>query len=133
MVGYPWETKKEALNTLNLAKKLFKNGWIDSLQATIVVPYPGTPLFKEAKENNWLKTTNWDRYDMKEPIMRTPMGDEELMRMVRAIYSSFLTPRFIFRKLKEGLSSGSQFKYYSWLAWKFFSKRIDFAPKKKKK
>ena len=40
MVGYPWETKKEALNTLNLAKTLMQKGWVSTLQSTIVIPYP---------------------------------------------------------------------------------------------
>lgn len=126
MVGYPWETKKEALKTLNLASSLFKNGWIDTLQATVVIPYPGTPLFALCKKKGWLKTLDWDRYDMKEPIMKTPMGDKEVMALVRGIYSSFLTPQFIWRKLKEGITNGDRFKYYTWLAWKYFSKKKDF-------
>ena len=65
MVGYPWEGKKEAEQTVNFAKRMFINGLIDSLQATIVVPYPGTPMFEEAKSNGWLLTEDWDRYDMR--------------------------------------------------------------------
>jgi len=86
MVGYPWETKENALKSLNLARDLFKKGWIDTLQATIVIPYPGTPLFEESKKKGWLKTLDWDRYDMKEPVIKTPMKDEEVMALVRGIY-----------------------------------------------
>ena len=53
IVGYPWETKEDALRTFKLAKKLMQSGDADVLQATILIPYPGTPLWKEAKENNW--------------------------------------------------------------------------------
>ncbi|HUW22038.1 MAG TPA: radical SAM protein [Candidatus Bathyarchaeia archaeon] len=126
MVGYPWETKKEVLKTLSLAQQLFKNGWVDTLQATIVIPYPGTPLFAQCQKNNWLKTTDWSRYDMKEPVMKTPITDEEIMALIRNIYSSFLTPEFIWRKLKEGLTDWDRFKYYTWLGVKYFSKRKDF-------
>jgi len=49
MIGYPWETKHDAVTTLNEAKSLFKDGLADSMQATIVVPYPGTPLFEECQ------------------------------------------------------------------------------------
>lgn len=126
MVGYPWESKKDAQKTLDMAANLFKKGLIDTLQATVVIPYPGTPLFKECVRNHWLGTMDWNRYDMKEPIMKTEMSREEIMSLVRGIYSSFLTPAFIYRKLKEGLGSWDRFKYYIWMGFKFFSRLIDF-------
>jgi radical SAM superfamily enzyme YgiQ (UPF0313 family) len=66
-----------------------------------VIPYPGTPLFRECQANDWLKTEDWDRYDMREPIMKTSMPDETVMALTRGIYRSFLTPRFVWRKLLE--------------------------------
>ncbi|MHC1576473.1 MAG: B12-binding domain-containing radical SAM protein, partial [Methanosarcinaceae archaeon] len=69
MMGYPWETLEEAQNTIDLAKDIFKKGWADTLQATIMIPYPGTPLFEECKENGCLRTLDWDKYDMRQPIM----------------------------------------------------------------
>jgi radical SAM superfamily enzyme YgiQ (UPF0313 family) len=101
MVGYPWETKEQAQATVDLTRHLFDEGYIDTLQATVVIPYPGTPLFKECDENGWLKTKDWDRYDMREPIMKTSMPDEEILKLTRGIYKSFLTPRFILRKLRQ--------------------------------
>lgn len=126
MVGYPWETREDAERTLNLARDLFKKGWVDTLQATVVVPYPETPLFEECKKNNWLKTLDWDRYDMREPVMKTPMEDEEILSLVRGLYGSFLSPRFIFRKSLEALRDPDVFRYYWSLAMKYFSKRLDF-------
>ena len=35
MVGYPWETRKDALSTLNLAKMLMEKGWAITLQSTL--------------------------------------------------------------------------------------------------
>ncbi|NQT91807.1 MAG: B12-binding domain-containing radical SAM protein, partial [Lentisphaerae bacterium] len=99
MVGYPWETRQQAEATVNQTKDMFRAGRIDSLQATVVIPYPGTPLFKECDEKGWLKTKDWDRYDMREPIMKTAMTDEEVLSLTRGIYKSFLTPRFVLRKL----------------------------------
>jgi radical SAM superfamily enzyme YgiQ (UPF0313 family) len=99
MVGYPWETREQAKGTIDLTRRLFDNGYIDTLQATIVVPYPGTRLFDECRKNGWLKTEDWDRYDMREPVMKTPMTDAEVLELTRGIYKAFLTPRFILRKL----------------------------------
>ena len=122
MVGYPWETKQEAQKTLNFAKDLFKKGLADSLQATIIIPYPGTPLFKEAKRKGWLKTENWERYDMREPILKTEMTDEEVKGLVQELYKSIFTPKWLLRKAKEGLTDWDIFKYYL----RFFNCRIKF-------
>lgn len=99
MVGYPWESKKEAETTVARTKELFDNGWINTLQATIVIPYPGTALFAECEKNGWLKTHDWDRYDMREPIMKSPIPDSEIMGLTQNIYTSFLTPKYLIRKL----------------------------------
>lgn len=99
MVGYPWESWQDAQNTVNFTKDLFKKGLIDSLQATICIPYPSTRLFKQAKAHHWLKTTDWNKYDMRQPILKTAIPDKQLMELTRNIYLSCLTPEFIFRKI----------------------------------
>ncbi|MBU1126909.1 B12-binding domain-containing radical SAM protein, partial [Patescibacteria group bacterium] len=99
MVGYPWETKKDAEKTISMTKNLFAKGLIDTLQATVVIAYPGTSLFKLCKKNNWLKSTDWNKYDMRQPIMKTPMKDKEVMELTQGIYKSFMTPKFILRKV----------------------------------
>jgi radical SAM superfamily enzyme YgiQ (UPF0313 family) len=101
MVGYPWETREEAQATIALTRRLFDEGHLDTLQATIVIPYPGTPLFQECRDKGWLLTEDWDRYDMREPVMKTEMSDAEILAMTRGIYTSFLTPRFLWRKLRQ--------------------------------
>ena len=129
MVGYPWETREDAQRTLDFAKEMFKKGLADSLQATIVTPYPGTPLFAEAQEKGWLKTEDWARYDMREPILKTEMSDEEIKGLVQGLYRSILSPQFIIRKLKEALTDWDLFKYYMRFALKFPSKLLDFSGK----
>lgn len=99
MMGYPWETKEDAMRTIKLAKYLFKCGYVDTLQATIVIPYPGTPLFEECKNNGWLLTEDWDRYDMKEPVMASPMSKEDIKELTQKLYKSFASPQFIMRKI----------------------------------
>ena len=101
MFGYPWETKEMAKRTLELGKWLLRKSCASTVQATVVIPYPGTPLFDYCKENSLLKTLDWQRYDMKEPIMITPMGDEELMELVQGIYKVAFHPEFILRKISK--------------------------------
>ncbi len=99
MMGYPWETREDAQRTVNLVKEIFKKGWADTLQATIVIPYPGTPLFEECKNNGWLRTEDWNRYDMREPIMKCPMRDEEIKSLIQDLYEVFFAPSYVVRRL----------------------------------
>lgn len=110
MVGYPWESREDAQRTIDLTRDLFNKGYIDTLQATICMPYPGTPLFKECKEKGWLRTEDWDDYGMRDPVMKCPIPHEDLLEMTRGIYSSFVTPRFIWRQVAS-VRSFEDFRY----------------------
>ncbi len=129
MIGYPWETKQDAQKTLKFARKLFEKGLADSLQATIIIPYPGTPLFKEADEKGWLKILDWDKYDMRQPILKTEMRDQEIKELVQGLYKSIFSPQFVARKIKEAFSDWDTFKYYVRFGLKFPSKLLDFRRK----
>lgn len=125
MFGYPWETFEEAKKTVDLAKKLFKDNIIDSLQATIVIPYPGTKLFEECERKGLLRAKDWNKYDMREPIMKCPIGDEKLKELVRDCYSTVLTPKFLIRQIGQIRTIGD-IKYLGFLGAKFLSKMGDF-------
>lgn len=99
MVGYPWESREDALRTVDLAKTLLRRGDADMLQATIVIPYPGTPLFAEAKANGWLLTENWSDYDMGQPVLESPIPADELHSLTQGLYKAFLSPAFIGRTI----------------------------------
>lgn len=104
IVGYPWETKEDALRTFELAKKLMQSGKADLLQATVLIPYPGTPLWKEAKkEDGFLFPPNeYERYDMREPVLKTKDSDaKEIAGICDRIYTIFLTPQYIFQRIKK--------------------------------
>ena len=99
MVGYPWETREDAEATINFARRLFKKGYIDTLQATIVVPYPGTPMFAEAKKNSWLLTEDWDDYDMKQSVWKSPIDNTDVLKFTQGLYKAAINPLFIIRKI----------------------------------
>jgi radical SAM superfamily enzyme YgiQ (UPF0313 family) len=99
MVGYPWETREDAWNTFKLAKYFFEKKWAKTLQVTVVIPYPGTKLFEQAKKERWLKTTNWEDYDMKRPVMKTPLPEEDVELMARKIYQLFFTPGYVVNRV----------------------------------
>ena len=99
MVGYPWETKEDVMETIALAKNLFQRGYTDTLQATILIPYPGTALFQYCQENDLLTTREWDEYDMRQAVIKTPLNEGDLKRATQNIYKVFFTPKYIFRRL----------------------------------
>jgi anaerobic magnesium-protoporphyrin IX monomethyl ester cyclase len=104
IIGYPWETKEDAMNTFKLAKRLMQSGKADLLQATVLIPYPGTPLWSEAKENNWFlfDPLDYKRYDMREPVLKTKNSDpKEVAAICGKIYTIFLTPQYIFARLRN--------------------------------
>ncbi|MFC1485765.1 B12-binding domain-containing radical SAM protein [Candidatus Latescibacterota bacterium] len=104
MVGYPWETRAYAKKTLALATRLMRDGLADMLQSTIAMPYPGTPLYREAVENDWLLVApdDYEAFDMTRPVFKTPdMTPTEVMALCNSIYRSFLQPSYVWRYLKS--------------------------------
>jgi anaerobic magnesium-protoporphyrin IX monomethyl ester cyclase len=113
IVGYPWENKEDALRTFELAKELMQKGKADLLQATVLVPYPGTPLWKEAKENDWFlfNPDEYERYDMREPVLKTKDSEaKDVAEICGKIYTIFLTPEYILQRIKN-IRSWNDFKF----------------------
>lgn len=104
MVGYPWETKEDALKTLELARYLMLNGLAHHLQATVVMPYPGTPLFDLCQRNGWIRfeADDYDRYDMTEPAcVLTDMDETTVVQMAGQFYKLYMHPRFLAHQLRH--------------------------------
>lgn len=100
MFGHAWEGPAEIENTVRLARRMLAKGWASTLQCTITIPYPGTPLFRELKESGGLTTLDWDEYDMRRQITKTPLASEaDLKRAVRRVYAGFFQPEALLRRL----------------------------------
>ncbi|MEK9155713.1 MAG: radical SAM protein [Patescibacteria group bacterium] len=130
MMGYPWESKRDAERTIELSKKLFDKGYVDTLQATIVIPYPGTPLFAECKKNGWLLTEDWEDYDQRMAVMKSPLTEEDIKELTQGLYKSFITPKFILRKIL-GVRNLSDVKFLFRAAGKVLGHLMDFSPREK--
>jgi len=135
MVGYPWETRADAERTLKLAKDLMKRGLADMLQATVTIPYPGTPLYTQAVENDWLRfpADAYEKLDMTQPVFKTPdMDPEEVMEMCNSIYRSFLQPSYIIRYLLS-VRSPADLKFIAKGAKAVIGHLLDFTRRGNKK
>ncbi len=58
MIGAPGETKETAQATINLAKSLP----LDTIQISGICAYPGTEIYKWAKENGYLVPKDWSEW-----------------------------------------------------------------------
>ena len=104
MFGHAWEGPKEIANTVALARKLLAKGWAKTLQCTLTIPYPGTPLFKALKANDGLNTLDWDEYDMRRAITKTPLASEdEIKCAIRRVYRGFLQPAALWHLFRRNL------------------------------
>ncbi|MEI6645537.1 MAG: radical SAM protein [bacterium] len=99
MFGYPWEGEFEIEKTVCFAHHLLRKGYAYTLQVTMVIPYPGTPLFKELEEYNQLLTRDWDDYDMRTHVMQSGVSEERIKTAIRDVYRGFLHPETILRRL----------------------------------
>ena len=102
MVGYPWEKEAEVQKTYEAARELvlYKTRAGDCLQASVIIPYPGTPLWLQAKRKGWLKVRadDYEKFDMSRPVLRTGI---DAQKWCQRIWSIQKDPGFI---IKSGLT-----------------------------
>ena len=100
MVGYPWETEDEARQTYEATREmmLYRTHFGDSLQASVIMPYPGTPLYARARREGWFRVDphDYDRFDQSEPVLRT---DIDTTAWCRRMWKIMEHPRFLLRSL----------------------------------
>ena len=98
MMGYPWESEEDAQATYELAKELmlYKTRFGDSLQSSVIVPYPGTPLYKEAIKHGWLlyDKNDYEKFDMSRPVLKSAYDP---MKWCNKLWSIHKHPLFLFK------------------------------------
>ena len=112
MFGYPWEGEREIACTVALAQRLLRKGYAYTLQVTMVVPYPGTPLFRELDQAGLLLTKDWDDYDMRRQVMKSGVPEEVIKGAVRQVYRAFLHPETVVRRLLATRDPVADLKFY---------------------
>ena len=97
MVGNIGETKDSARMTVDLLKKIG-----DDVMVSIACPFPGTELYRIAKEKGLLNTEDWTRYVTSPtytpgyyPVMRTEfLTEDEILELFYYIHSFFARRKF---------------------------------------
>jgi radical SAM superfamily enzyme YgiQ (UPF0313 family) len=98
MVGYPWEDVNDVKQTYKVAKELmlYKTHFGDSLQASIIMPYPGTPLYRDAENHGWLTEAgkDYEKMDMEHDIL---MSNYDNVYWCKKMWNIHKHPLFLLR------------------------------------
>ena len=98
MTGFPWESESDVKATYDVTRKLmlYKTKFGDALQSSVVIPYPGTPLYHQSLSNNWftIDPTDYDQYDMSKPVLKCSYDP---MRWCEKIWKILSSPKFLMK------------------------------------
>lgn len=89
---------------------------LDGVQASILVPYPGTAVYREMDENNRILTKNWSYYDTTRPsVVFSPLQltIEELQQGYQKIYQELYSFSSISKRLWKSKSFPAFFLPYN--------------------
>lgn len=100
VIGIPGETRRDIEKTIDFAIELDP----DFVQFTMCTPYPGTPLYDYARDNNLLETGEWSEYTVLNPVMKLPgISRKGLKRLLRKAYIRFyFRPGYIMKTIRYG-------------------------------
>ena len=101
MLGIPGETEEDIKETIKFSKELN----LDFAQFSIATAYPGTELYRIAKQNNKI-TSDWSKsvYALggKPLISLSDVSVDKLYYYTKKAYSSFyFRPAYIFKKISS--------------------------------
>jgi radical SAM superfamily enzyme YgiQ (UPF0313 family) len=118
IVGLPGETKETIQETIRFAKEINPH----SLQVSIAAPYPGTALYRQARENGWLPDDDaslLDEHGVQNATLSYPnLNRTEIYDSVETFYKQFYfragkiaemsaemvrSPEMMKRRLREGV------------------------------
>lgn len=99
IIGFPEDTLESIRQTINFAKSLN----LDWAEFSILTPYPGTPIFNFATENNLLLSDDWSKYTAIDPTMKIKdVTEKHLKSFLQKSYISFyLRPKIVWRWIRN--------------------------------
>jgi hopanoid biosynthesis associated radical SAM protein HpnJ len=112
ILGLPGETRETIAKTIAFAKEINPH----TIQVSLAAPYPGTRLYEQAVENDWIapnKVINLvnDKGVQLATISYPHLSKEEIYHGVEAFYKSFyFRPRKIWEIVREMLGSWAMTK-----------------------
>jgi anaerobic magnesium-protoporphyrin IX monomethyl ester cyclase len=96
LFGVPGETQQTIQQTISFAKELGAS----STQFAVAIPQPGSPMYQQCVENNWLVYDNWEDFASGNALIETPQlsRKETEAARIRAYREYYFRPRFILQE-----------------------------------
>ncbi len=101
ILGLPGSTKEKIEETIKWSLKLFPS----QIEYKIATPFPGTNLYKIAKENNWIREESFGKLGGYSAAMQISEElDPEYLekRTIKAFNQFYYRPKYILRELIKG-------------------------------
>ena len=98
IIGLPHDDERSINETINFTRDV----GLDFAQFYCAVPFPGSKLYDDARNNGWLKTGDWTMFEQNRSIVDYPelsSGKIEKLRR-RAIRSFYLRPASVWKLMK---------------------------------
>jgi len=111
IIGLPKDTEKTIRETINFAKSLD----LDMAKATLLMPFPGTAVFKELDEQGLILSKDWNKYNYhsssaKEVFTHPNLDWDTLFNYQNKFYKEFyFRPKKIFEEAVRSIKDGSLF------------------------
>ena len=97
MIGFPWETREDTINTFNFIFELDP----DFIEVHIAMPYFGTGLYNECEKYKTIKSEAWGNDYFSPNTIGTatvPMSEIQELKK-KYLLKFYLRPKYIFKKL----------------------------------
>lgn len=122
MLGFPWDTEETIRQTIEFAYELNA----EFTQFAIPTPLPGTEFYKLAKENGYVKATEWDYFDgSHRAAVSYPQLSHETLELYskKAYRDYYLRPRWLWLMSRRALRSRAHLNHTFKLALAFAKRR----------
>jgi hopanoid biosynthesis associated radical SAM protein HpnJ len=109
VMGLPGETRETIKETIEFACCLD----INSIQASLASPYPGTEFYELCKKEGWIASDDFiDETGHQTCVINYPhLSNKEIFDAVETIYNKFyFRPKYIFRSIIKMISNGEERK-----------------------
>lgn len=109
VMGLPGETRETIRETIEFARCLDLN----SIQASLASPYPGTEFYELCKKEGWISSDSFiDDTGHQTCVINYPhLSSKEIFGAVEELYNKFyFRPKYIFRSIVKMISNGEERK-----------------------
>ncbi len=110
MIGFPWETEDDIINTLEFTKEIDP----DFIEIHIAMPYLGTELYSQCKEYNTVSGDAWGNDYFSPNTIGTQTVSMHKIQSLRNKYllKFYLRPKYIFKRITTCITNPVILKNY---------------------